>query len=115
MPSCNGIQGTVAFCISPCRARFRTSMGAQLTRFGHVVPGPLSLDRILNAQGSLPNNACGVVPAAGQSEPIHPVCDGDFIISPLDLTAAFPSQSKTASYYDDGVDGTFALSVAAAC
>ncbi|KAH9931862.1 uncharacterized protein B0H18DRAFT_1116115 [Fomitopsis serialis] len=84
-------------------------MGAQLTRFGHVVPGPLSLDRILNAQGSLPNNACGVVPAAGQSEPIHPVCDGDFIISPLDLTATFPSQSKTASYYDDGVDGTFAL------
>ncbi|KAH9928110.1 uncharacterized protein B0H18DRAFT_1118131 [Fomitopsis serialis] len=43
-------------------------MGAQLTRLGHVVPGPLSLDRILNAQGSLPNNACGVVPAAGQSE-----------------------------------------------
>ncbi|KAH9928112.1 uncharacterized protein B0H18DRAFT_952512 [Fomitopsis serialis] len=39
----------------------------------------------------------------------HAVCDGDLITSPLDLTATFPSQSKTASYYDDGVDGTFAL------
>ncbi|KAH9832939.1 alpha/beta-hydrolase [Rhodofomes roseus] len=90
----------------------------------------LSLDDILTAQTSLSNNAYSTVPAAGQSEPIRPVRDGDLITSPLDLTAPFPSQSKTimvtnvvdeamftiysefpsaisASYYDDVVDGTF--------
>ncbi|KAH9928173.1 Alpha/Beta hydrolase protein [Fomitopsis serialis] len=90
----------------------------------------LSLDDILTAQSALSDNAYSVVPAAGQSEPIRPVRDGSLITSPLDLTAAFPSQSKTimltnvvdeamytiysefpsaisSSYYDDVVDGTF--------
>jgi len=90
----------------------------------------LSLDDVLAAQSSLSNNAYSVVPAAGQSEPIRPVRDGDLITSPLDLTATFPSQSKTimltnvvdeamytiyyefpspisASYYEEVVDGSF--------
>ncbi len=33
-------------------------------------------------------------PAAGASEPIRPVRDGELITNPLDLTADFPQQSK---------------------
>lgn len=90
----------------------------------------LSLSDVLSAQKNLSTEAVNYVPAAGQAEPIRPVRDGDFITSPLDLTAAFPSQSKTimltnvideamytiygqfpspisASYYDSVVDYTF--------
>ena len=90
----------------------------------------LSLSDILSAQQNLSNEAVSLVPAAGQSEPIRPVRDGDLITSPLDLTATFPSQSKTimltnvvdeamftiyyefpspisASYYDMVVDASF--------
>ncbi|KZT69793.1 alpha/beta-hydrolase, partial [Daedalea quercina L-15889] len=90
----------------------------------------LSLSEILTAQSNLSSEASSLVPAAGASEPIRPVRDGDLITSPLDLTATFPSQSKTimvtnvvdeamytiysefpsalsASFYDDVVDVTF--------
>lgn len=90
----------------------------------------LALSDVLSAQQNLSSEAVYLVAAAGQSEPIRPVRDGDFITSPLDLTATFPSQSKTimltnvvdeamytiygtfpspisASYYDLVVDDTF--------
>jgi carboxylesterase type B len=55
----------------------------------------LSLDSILDAQTNLFNDAPGIGDgSAGAAEPIRPVRDGSLITSPLDSTAAFPSQSK---------------------
>ena len=56
----------------------------------------LSLDTIMSAQNNLLNAAANneLDPAAGASEPIRPVQDGQLITNPLDLTASFPKQSK---------------------
>ncbi|KAJ6514846.1 alpha/beta-hydrolase [Mycena vitilis] len=54
----------------------------------------LSVDAILNAQAALLNDAANIDASTGVGEPIRPVRDGSLITTPLDLTAAFPSQSK---------------------
>lgn len=54
----------------------------------------LYIDDILNAQGTLFNEAPADFPATGLGEPIRPVQDGVLVTSPLDSTAAFPSVSK---------------------
>ncbi|EJF66136.1 alpha/beta-hydrolase [Dichomitus squalens] len=56
----------------------------------------LSLDAIMSAQNDLLDAAANneLDPAAGASEPIRPVRDGQLITNPLDLTASFPQQSK---------------------
>ncbi|KAJ7685589.1 alpha/beta-hydrolase [Mycena polygramma] len=54
----------------------------------------LSVDAIINAQVTLGNNAPNIDASTGAAEPIRPVRDGSLITTPLDLTAAFPSQNK---------------------
>ncbi|KAH9857214.1 alpha/beta-hydrolase [Lenzites betulinus] len=56
----------------------------------------LSLDDILNAQGTLMDMAVNgdIDPAAGASEPIRPVRDNTLITSTLDSTSPFPKVSK---------------------
>ncbi|KAF8831006.1 hypothetical protein HHX47_DHR1000022 [Lentinula edodes] len=54
----------------------------------------LSVDAILNAQGTLFNEASNLDASAGAGEPLRPVNDGTLITSPLDSTAAFPSVNK---------------------
>ncbi|EIN07109.1 alpha/beta-hydrolase [Punctularia strigosozonata HHB-11173 SS5] len=67
----------------PCAASNTTCLNA------------LSLDTILDAQGNLMDDASSIGDgSAGIAEPIRPVRDGSLITSPLDSTAAFPSQSK---------------------
>ncbi|KAJ3836843.1 alpha/beta-hydrolase [Lentinula raphanica] len=54
----------------------------------------LSVDSILNAQGTLFNEAFNLDPSAGAGEPLRPVNDGTLITSTLDSTAPFPSVNK---------------------
>lgn len=54
----------------------------------------LSLDTILDAQGELCNDSMSIDPSTGLSQPIRVVRDGQFITSPLDSTAPFPSVNK---------------------
>jgi carboxylesterase type B len=69
----------------------------------------LSLDTILNVQMDVFDNAINLDPAAGSNEPIRPVLDGSFIISPLDSTAAFPSVSKPVLITSVAQDAGFAI------
>lgn len=55
----------------------------------------LSLDTILDAADTVANDAASLDPAANGSEWFRPVVDGSYITSPLDSTAAFPSQTKS--------------------
>ncbi|KAJ3927000.1 MAG: alpha/beta-hydrolase [Lentinula lateritia] len=59
-----------------------------------VCQNALSVDAILNAQGSLFDEASNLDASAGAGEPLRPVNDGTLITSPLDSTAAFPSVNK---------------------
>ncbi|KIK67452.1 hypothetical protein GYMLUDRAFT_37580 [Collybiopsis luxurians FD-317 M1] len=60
----------------------------------HACQKTLSLDAILNAQGTLYNEAPGLDPSVGVGEPLRTVHDGSLITSPLDSTAPFPSVNK---------------------
>ncbi|KAF9469230.1 alpha/beta-hydrolase [Collybia nuda] len=54
----------------------------------------LSLETILNAQGKLSNDSVAIDPSTGLAQPIRVVRDNQFITSPLDSTAPFPSVNK---------------------
>ncbi|KAJ3744994.1 alpha/beta-hydrolase [Lentinula detonsa] len=60
----------------------------------YVCQNALSVDDILNAQGTLFNEAFNLDASAGAGEPLRPVNDGTLITSPLDSTAPFPSVNK---------------------
>jgi carboxylesterase type B len=54
----------------------------------------LSVDAILDAQGTLFNESGNLDPSTAGGEPFRTVHDGSLITSPLDSTAPFPSVSK---------------------
>ncbi|KAJ7075607.1 alpha/beta-hydrolase [Mycena belliarum] len=54
----------------------------------------LTLDKILDAQVTLENEAMNLDASTGIAEPLRPVKDGQLVTTPLDSTAPFPTVSK---------------------